>query len=133
MTSSANNLRLTQSAVSMQIKRLRQNFYHYLSERAGGMFILTGQREQLVGYIRQIVVLNDEEQSFFTFQQFRVEITLIIPLNIIYTYFPNVLFKFIAADSSTSVRLSSMKTRLLEERFAAGVHNITLKNRIATS
>ena len=44
----------------MQIKRLGQNFYQYLPKRAGGMVDITEQREQLVGYIRHIVVLNDE-------------------------------------------------------------------------
>ena len=94
------------------------------------MVALSGQRERLVGYIRQIAVLNDEEKSFSTFQQFWVEIPLVIPLNIIYTYFPNVLSKFIPADLSTSVRLSSMKICVLEEWVAAGVHNITVKTKL---
>ena len=114
----------------MQIKRLGQNFYQYLPKRAGGMVVLAEQREQPVGYIRHIVALNDEERSFLPFQQVGVEITLIIPLNIFYPYFPNVLTKSTAADPSKRVRLSSMNTCLLEKRFAARVHNITLKTEL---
>ncbi len=68
VTSSAKNLHLTESAVSMQSIRLGQNFYHYLPKRAGSMVVLTNQREQLVGYIRHTVVLNGEEKSFQPFQ-----------------------------------------------------------------
>ena len=94
------------------------------------MVVLTGQREHLVGYICCIVLLNDEEWYCSIFQQFKVEIALSNALNIFYPRFPNVLTKFIAADPNTRVRPSSMNTCFLEERFAAGVHNITLKTEL---
>jgi len=60
VTRAASKLHLTQSAVSMQIKRMEQNLDQTLLKRVGRTVELTGQGEQLLGHGRHMVTLNDE-------------------------------------------------------------------------
>ncbi|MBV8652237.1 MAG: LysR family transcriptional regulator [Alphaproteobacteria bacterium] len=59
-TSAARSLNRTQSAVSMQIKRLEAATAAPLFERAGRAVRLTRSGEALLGYARRILDLNDE-------------------------------------------------------------------------
>ena len=56
----AERLNLTQSAVSMQLKRLETAFDQPLMQRHGRGVCLTSEGEQLLGYGRRMVKLNDE-------------------------------------------------------------------------
>ena len=60
VTRAASKLHLTQSAVSMQIKRMERSLDQTLLKRAGRSVELTGQGEQLLAYSRRMVALNDE-------------------------------------------------------------------------
>ncbi|NCF48236.1 MAG: LysR family transcriptional regulator [Bacteroidetes bacterium] len=60
ITRAADKLNLTQSAVSMQVKRLEAVFDHPLIERRGRGICLTREGEQLLSYGRRIIKLNDE-------------------------------------------------------------------------
>jgi DNA-binding transcriptional LysR family regulator len=59
-TRGARSLNRTQSAVSMQIKRLEAVMAAPLFERGGRSVQLTRQGESLIGYARRILDLNDE-------------------------------------------------------------------------
>ena len=59
-TRAARSLNRTQSAVSMQIKRLEAAMAAPLFERGGRAVQLTRQGESLIGYARRILDLNDE-------------------------------------------------------------------------
>ncbi len=60
VTRAAERLNLTQSAVSMQLIRLETVLDQQLVERAGRGVCLTREGEQLLGYGRRILTLNDE-------------------------------------------------------------------------
>lgn len=60
VTRAAAQLNLTQSAVSLQIKRLEETLDQCLIERAGRGVVLTTQGDVLVGYARRLLGLNDE-------------------------------------------------------------------------
>jgi len=60
MTRAADKLNLTQSAVSIQVKRLETVFETQLLTRVGRGVVLTSEDQQLPSYIRQLVRLNDE-------------------------------------------------------------------------
>lgn len=66
VTSAARMLNLTQSAVSMQIKRLEDLLGLTLLERAGRGVALTASGEQLLGYARRMIALNDEVYALLT-------------------------------------------------------------------
>ena len=60
VTKAAGFLNLTQSAVSMQLKRLEESLGLDLMDRSGRTIALTGSGEQLVSYARRMLRLNDE-------------------------------------------------------------------------
>ncbi|MEE8455847.1 MAG: LysR family transcriptional regulator, partial [Limibaculum sp.] len=60
VTKAAHQLHLTQSAVSMQLKRLEESLAQPLLDRSGRGVALTNQGEQLLSYGRRMLALNDE-------------------------------------------------------------------------
>ena len=76
VTRAAGFLNLTQSAVSMQLKRLEENLGQNLLDRSARQIALTAQGEQLLGYGRRMLALNDEVYSRLTDKSFEGEITL---------------------------------------------------------
>ena len=60
MTRAADKLNLTQSTVSMQVKRLETVFESPLLTRVGRGLVLTSEGQQLLSYSRQLLRLNDE-------------------------------------------------------------------------
>jgi len=59
-TAAAELVARTQSAVSMQIKRLEETLGRRVFERSSRSLALTGEGELLLGYARRILELNDE-------------------------------------------------------------------------
>ena len=76
VTRAAGLLHLTQSAVSMQLKRLEEALGRQLLERAGRGVVLTADGEKLLGYARRILALNDEVWSRFTDAAFEGEVAV---------------------------------------------------------
>ena len=76
VTRAASFLNLTQSAVSMQIKRLEESLDLTLLDRQGRGVALTSAGEQLLTYARRIVDLNDEVYGKLTNTVWEGEIRL---------------------------------------------------------
>ena len=120
VTRAAGFLHLTQSAVSMQLKRLEENLGLDLLDRSGRGIALTAAGEQLLGYARRILELNDEAWGRLTAKEFEGEITLGVPHDIIYPYIPQMLRRFAVDFPRMQVRLISAPTRQLREMFGRG-------------
>ena len=76
VTRAAGFLHLTQSAVSMQLKRLEELLGLELLDRSGRTIALTASGEQLLAYARRMVALNDEVIGRLTDQAFEGEVLL---------------------------------------------------------
>ncbi len=120
VTRAAGFLNLTQSAVSMQLKRLEAALDIQLLDRSARTIALTASGEQLLGYARQMLALNDEVYSRLTHQAFEGEIVLGVPHDIVYPAIPNVLRRFNAEYPRVKVQLLSSHTRALKDQFARG-------------
>ena len=120
VTRAAGFLHLTQSAVSMQLKRLEENLNLELLDRSGRGVALTAAGEQLLGYARRILALNDEAWGRLTATEYEGEITLGVPHDIIYPYVPQVLRRFATDFPRMQVKLISAPTRALREMFGRG-------------
>ena len=120
VTKAAGLLHLTQSAVSMQIKRLEASLDHNLFDRAGRGLHLTSQGEQLLSYGRRILALNDEVWGRMTEQAFEGEIRLGVPADIVYPHIPGVLQQFACEYPKVKINLISSFTQELEAQFAHG-------------
>lgn len=126
VTRAAGLLHLTQSAVSMQVKRLEDALGRDLFDRAGRGVTLTADGEQLLGYARRILALNDEVWTRFTAAAFEGEIVLGVPNDVVYPALPPVLRRFHAEYPRMKVTLVSSYTRRLKEMFAHGECDVIL-------
>lgn len=126
VTRAAGFLNLTQSAVSMQIKRLEEALNLKLLDRSSRQVELTGEGEQLLGYARRMLALNDEVFGRLTSTDFEGEIVLGVPHDIVYPAIPQVLQQFSAAFPRVRVHLLSSFTRGLKAQFARGEVDIIL-------
>lgn len=126
VTRAAGFLHLTQSAVSMQLKRLEELLGLNLFDRSGRTIALTASGEQLLVYARRMVSLNDEVISRLTDQAYEGEIKVGVPHDIVYPAIPRVLKQFHAAFPRVKVQLDSSYTRRLKAEFAKGACDIVL-------
>ncbi|ODM44012.1 LysR family transcriptional regulator [Cereibacter johrii] len=120
VTRAAGFLNLTQSAVSMQIKRLEETLDLALLDRSARRVALTAAGEQLLGYARRMLALNDEVFGRLTHDDFEGEVVLGVPHDIVYPAIPQVLQRFSAEFPRMRVTLLSSYTRKLKSQFARG-------------
>ncbi len=120
VTRAAGFLNLTQSAVSMQLKRLEEVLGLCLLDRSARRIALTASGDQLLGYARRMIEMNDEVLSRLTDQSFEGEITLGVPHDIVYPVIPQVLKRFNAEFPRMKIQLRATGTRDLKEKFARG-------------
>jgi len=119
-------LNLTQSAVSMQLKRLEESLNISLLDRSARAIGLTPQGEQLLSYARRMLALNDEIYGKLTATEFEGEVILGVPHDIIYPVIPKVLQRFAAAYPRVRVQLVSSYTKKLVEQFNRGEIDVIL-------
>ena len=120
VTRASGFLNLTQSAVSMQLKRLEDLIGVALFDRSARRLVLTGAGEQMLGYARRMLELNDEVLGRLTANEYEGEIRLGVPHDIIYPAIPKVLHRFNAAYPRMKVSLLSSYTSRLKDQFARG-------------
>jgi DNA-binding transcriptional LysR family regulator len=126
VTRAAGFLNLTQSAVSMQLKRLEESLGITLLDRSARSVSLTAPGEQLLGYARRLLDLNDEVMARLTDQAFEGEIVLGVPHDIVYPAIPQVLNRFAADYPRMKVQLVSSYTRRLKDMFGRGECDLIL-------
>jgi DNA-binding transcriptional LysR family regulator len=120
VTRAAGLLNLTQSAVSMQLKRLEEALNLGLFARAARKLTLTPEGEQLLGFARRMLALNDEALARLTSAGFEGEIRLGVPHDIVYPAIPGILKRLAAQYPRVRVNLVSSFTLLLKEAFQRG-------------
>lgn len=126
VTRAAAHLNLTQSAVSMQLKRLEDVLGVSLFDRSARRIELSLNGEQLLPYAKRMVQLNDEVIMRLTDQTFEGEITLGVPHDIVYPLVPQVLKSFNASYPRVKVTLKSSSTLQLYEALERGEADIIL-------
>ncbi len=126
VTRGAASLNLTQSAVSMQIKRLEDVLQVQLLDRSARRVSLTASGEQLLGYARQMLALNDDALARLTHAEFDGMITLGVPHDIVFPVIPAVLRQFARDFPRMRVQLVSSFTTVLLDQFARGECDIIL-------
>ncbi|APX88980.1 LysR family transcriptional regulator [Brevirhabdus pacifica] len=126
VTRAAGYLNLTQSAVSMQLKRLEAMMNLELIDRSGRRVGLTLAGEQLLTYARRMVEMNDEAFQRMTDQGYEGEIILGVPNDIVYPVIPRVLQRFNAEFPRMRVQLLSLFTSVLKRMFARGEVDLIL-------
>ncbi len=120
VTRAAGFLNLTQSAVSMQLKRLEEALDLQLLDRSARTVSLTAAGEQLLGYAKRMLELNDEAWGRLTAQEFEGEIVLGVPSDIVYPNMPPILRRLACDFPRMKIRLVTGPTLRLKEMFGRG-------------
>lgn len=126
VTRAAGLLNVTQSAVSMQLKRLEEALGTELLDRSQRQIRLTSSGEQLLSYARRILTLNDEVVGRMTDPGHEGEIVLGVPHDIVYPVIPSVLKRFHAEFPKMRVNLLSSYTEELLGLYARGNAQVIL-------
>jgi len=126
VTRAAGRLNLTQSAVSMQVKRLETALGQPLLDRASRGVTLTTHGEQLLSYARRMLALNDEVLARMTGEDWEGELVLGVPHDAVYPHIPGVLSQFARSHPRVRVSLISSMTQALKAQFARGGADLIL-------
>ena len=126
VTRAAGYLNLTQSAVSMQIKRLEDSLGMTLFLRAARKLALSPEGEQLLSYGRRMLALNDEALSQLASTCCQGEIRLGVPHDVVYPAIPGILRRMAQAYPRVRVNLVSSFTIPMKQDFARGALDVML-------
>ncbi len=126
VTRAATALHLTQSAVSMQLKRLEEMMGLDLLDRSARKIGLTAEGELLASYARKMLRVNDEAWERLTTDQYEGEIVFGVPHDIVYPHVPEILKQFAAEYPKVKVRLVSSYTVSLKQALEAGELDLIL-------
>lgn len=126
VTRAAGYLNLTQSAVSMQIKRLEDSLGLTLFLRAARKLALSPEGEQLISYARRMLALNDEALAQLSAACCVGEIRLGVPHDVVYPSIPGILKRMAQAYPRVRINLVSSFTLLMKQDFAGGAFDVML-------
>jgi DNA-binding transcriptional LysR family regulator len=126
VTRAAGYLNLTQSAVSMQIKRLEESLGMPLFLRAARKLALSPDGEQLLSYGRRMLALNDEAMSLLSATCCQGEIRLGVPHDVVYPAIPGILKRMAQAYPRVRIHLASSFTLLMKQEYARGGFDLML-------
>ncbi|MBO6827138.1 MAG: LysR family transcriptional regulator [Sneathiella sp.] len=133
MTQASSLLNLTQGAVSQQIKKLEEQLSCQLFERLKEGMKLTPAGERLFSRSKDMISLNDQIWSEMTKPEFEGELTLGIPLDLVYAPLPNILRQFSEQFPNVNITLTAGNTLHLKRLFRDGKLDITLMEEVETS
>ncbi|MDZ4089190.1 MAG: LysR family transcriptional regulator [Tabrizicola sp.] len=126
VTRAAGYLNLTQSAVSMQIKRLEEALGMTLFLRAARKLALSPEGEQLLSYGKRMLALNDEALSQLAATCCQGEIRLGVPHDVVYPAIPGILRRMAQAYPRVRINLVSSFTILMKQDYARGGFDVML-------
>jgi DNA-binding transcriptional LysR family regulator len=127
VTRAAAQLNLTQSAVSLQIKRLEETLDRCLFDRVGRGVVLTVAGEELVGYARRLLAVNDEiVVRLGQAGGADGDIRFGVPCDIVNFHVPQAIRSFSLRHPETRLTLRTEVSGLLREQCEAGSLDLIL-------
>jgi len=117
----------TQSAVSMQVKRLEEQLGHPVLQRAkGGAVELTSHGAYLLARARELLALNDEVMATFREPAIAGTVRLGTPDDYAFRYLPPILARFARSHPAVDVDVLCASSTELAARLKAGELDLTL-------
>lgn len=126
----AKNVHRTQSAVSMQMKRLEDIIGQPLFEKHGRRSVLTLDGQNLLLYARRILNLQQEALAVFRSPEILGEVRLGVCDDYVMSFLPSILAGFAKAFPKVHIRLDSQPSTKLIEATQAGELDFSLVNMI---
>jgi DNA-binding transcriptional LysR family regulator len=125
-TRAAEEVNKTQSAVSMQMKRLEELLGRPLFARDGRASRFTPDGERLVEYARRLVALNDEAVSTFQRPELTGTVRFGTPDDYADRFLPEILARFARTHPLVTVDVDCLNTSVLFERTKRGEMDLAL-------
>lgn len=120
VTRAAGRLNLTQSAVSMQLKRLEESLGLNLLDRTTRSVAPTAAGDRLLSYARKMLHLNDEAVAHISDSADVGEVVLGVPVDIVDPAIPQVLRQFRSEFPRIRVQLVAENTISLKRAYQHG-------------
>lgn len=127
-TKAAQVIHRTQSAISMQVRRLEDAIGHPLFERAGRSFKLTTDGEALVPYARRLLKLHEEAVAAMVKPDIIGSVRIGIIDDYALRFLPDILSRFAVAYPQVQVTVRCEPTSLLAPALAKGELDLALIN-----
>lgn len=124
----AKNVHRTQSAVSMQMRRLEDIIEQPLFEKQGRRSVLTLHGQNLLLYARRILSLQQEALAAFRSPEIHGEVRLGVCDDYVMSFLPSILAGYAKAFPSVHIRLDSQPSVKLIEATKAGELDFSLVN-----
>lgn len=125
-TRAAEEVNKTQSAVSMQMKRLEELLARPLFARDGRASRFTPDGERLVEYARRLVALNDEAVATFRRPELTGTVRFGTPDDYADRFLPEILARFARTHPLVTVDVDCMNTSVLFDRTRRGELDLAL-------
>ena len=125
-TRAADDVNKTQSAVSMQMKRLEELLGRPLFSRDGRSIRFTVDGERLIEYARRMVAMNDEAVAAFTRPDLTGTIRFGTPDDYADHFLPEILARFARSHPLVTVDVDCLNSGTLSERIANGEMDLAL-------
>ena len=126
MTRAAGRLFMTQSAISMQIKRLENSLGMSVFDRSSQGMSTTTEGEQLLHFANQMLAINDEAMGRLTSPDYEGQIRIGAPCDVIYPHIPTILKEFSRDFPRVQIKLSSGSTVNLKSLYKQGLLDVVL-------
>lgn len=124
----AKSVHRTQSAVSMQMKRLEEIIDQPLFEKHGRRSVLTMHGQNLLLYARRILSLQQEAMASFRSPDIQGEVRIGVCDDYVMSFMPTIFAGFAKAFPSVFIKLDSQPSRRLIEATQAGDLDFSLVN-----
>lgn len=125
-TRAAQLVHRTQSAVSMQMKRLEDSLGKPLFERDGRSVVLTVEGETLLGYARRILKLHEEVFATLTQPDMVGAVRIGTPDDYVARFLPGILTRFAQAYPQVQVEVRCESSYMLNEALERGELDLAL-------
>lgn len=132
VTRAAEALNMTQSALSMQIKRLDELFGEAMLQKQGRGVVLTDFAEELLNEARKLVSLNDAILSRFTGQRPEARLRVGLTSDWLFTKVAQAVRAFRQANPRVELVINDGRSKDLRQQMKRGEHDVILTTEFET-
>jgi len=131
MTRAANLLHMTQSAVSMQMKRLEDQLSVQLLRRDGRKVVATVEGDRLISYARRLLDINNEAVRSLSVPIYDVSITCGVSDDIVHPYLPQIVQGLHTSHPRMGVNIECDFSYFLRRGLKNGHYDVILTTELA--
>lgn len=133
MTRAANQLHMTQSAVSMQMKRLEEQLSVQLLQRDGRKVVATVEGDRLISYARRLLDINSEAIRSLREPIYDLSITCGVSDDIVHPYLPQIVQGLHISYPRLGVNVECDFSYFLRRGLKNGLYDVILTTELAAA